>query len=89
MAESAAIVIADIRAAARAIDGAIVRTPCVTSRTLSQMTGATVVLKLENMQYTASFKDRGALNRLSALSEDERRRGVIAMSAGNHAQSVA
>ena len=89
MAPPPAIRIDDIRAAARAIDGAVVRTPCVLSRTLSDMTGATVVLKLESMQYTASFKDRGALNRLSALSADERRRGVIAMSAGNHAQSVA
>ena len=64
-------------------------TPCVESRTLSQITGAQVFLKFENLQFTASFKERGALNKLLSLSESERRRGVIAMSAGNHAQAVA
>ena len=79
----------DIRSAAGRIEGAVERTPCVHSRTLSAMTGAEVYLKLENQQFTASFKERGALNKLLGLSADERRRGVIAMSAGNHAQAVA
>lgn len=83
------VTIDDIRAAARAIDGDVARTPCLRSGTLSQLTGATVSLKLENLQYTASFKERGALNRLLALDDDEKARGVIAMSAGNHAQAVA
>lgn len=64
-------------------------TPCVRSLVLSELTGADLSLKLENLQFTGSFKDRGALVRLSALSAAERARGVIAMSAGNHAQSVA
>src|SRR5687767_7855646 len=79
----------DIRAAAGRLKGAIEATPLVHSRTLSQLTGAQVYLKLENLQFTASFKERGALNKLLSLSEAERRRGVIAMSAGNHAQAVA
>jgi threonine dehydratase len=79
----------DVRAAARAIDGAVVRTPTVLSRTLSALCGATVHLKLENLQFTASFKERGALNKLLSLTEDQRARGVIAVSAGNHAQAVA
>jgi threonine dehydratase len=79
----------DIRAAAARIAGAVESTPLVHSRTLSRLTGAEVFLKLENLQFTASFKERGALNKLLALTEDERRRGVIAMSAGNHAQAVA
>ncbi|OGA14477.1 MAG: threonine ammonia-lyase [Betaproteobacteria bacterium RIFCSPLOWO2_02_FULL_63_19] len=79
----------DVRDAAKRIAGAIERTPCVHSRTLSQLTGAEVFLKFENLQFTASFKERGALNRLLLLSGAERRRGVIAMSAGNHAQGVA
>lgn len=83
------ITLDDIRAAARTIDGAVVGTPFVVSKTLSEMTGASVALKLECLQYTASFKERGAVNRLTALTEDERARGVIAMSAGNHAQAVA
>jgi threonine dehydratase len=81
--------IEDIRAAARAIQGAVERTPTRHSDTLSRITGADVHLKFENLQYTASFKERGALNKLLSLSEDERRRGVVAMSAGNHAQGVA
>jgi threonine dehydratase len=85
----AAITLDHIRAAAARIAGAVERTPCVHSRTLSRLTGAEVWLKFENLQFTASFKERGALNRLLALSEAERRRGVIAMSAGNHAQGVA
>lgn len=79
----------DVRAAAAAIDGAVVRTPMTRSRTLSAITGADVWVKFENLQYTASFKERGARNRLGALDADERRRGVVAMSAGNHAQAVA
>ncbi len=79
----------DVRAAAGRIAGAVEHTPCVESRTLSRLTGARVFLKFENLQFTASFKERGALNKLLSLSADERRRGVIAMSAGNHAQAVA
>jgi threonine dehydratase len=79
----------DIRAAAQRIAGAIEHTPCVHSRTLSRLTGAQVWLKFENLQFTASFKERGALNKLLCLSAAERKRGVIAMSAGNHAQAVA
>jgi threonine dehydratase len=83
------VTIDDIRAAARAIAGSVVDTPCVKSQTLSEIAGCELFLKLENLQYTASFKDRGALNRMLALTPEERERGVIAMSAGNHAQSVA
>ena len=79
----------DIRAAAERLRGAIEHTPCLHSRTLSRLTGAEVFLKFENLQFTASFKERGALNKLLSLSATERRRGVIAMSAGNHAQAVA
>jgi threonine dehydratase len=79
----------DIRAAAARIAGAVERTPMLHSRTLSRLTGAEVWLKFENLQFTASFKERGALNKLLTLSADERKRGVIAMSAGNHAQGVA
>src|SRR5918912_1446905 len=84
-----AVSIADVRAAAERLAGAIERTPCVPSRTLSRLTGAEVFLKFENLQFTASFKERGALNKLLSLTDAERRRGVIAMSAGNHAQAVA
>lgn len=69
-------------------DGAI-RTPCLYSATLSELTGAQIWIKFENLQFTGSFKDRGSLNRMLALTEDERRVGVIALSAGNHAQGVA
>ncbi|MCU0941610.1 MAG: threonine ammonia-lyase [Hydrogenophaga sp.] len=78
-----------IRAAASRLEGQVLRTPCVESRTLSQITGCQVFLKFENLQYTASFKERGACNKLAQLSADERARGVVAMSAGNHAQGVA
>ncbi len=78
-----------IRAAATRIAGAVERTPFLHSRTLSRLAGCELWLKFENLQFTASFKERGALNRLLLLSGDERRRGVIAMSAGNHAQGVA
>jgi threonine dehydratase len=81
--------LADIEAAARAIEGAVERTPARHSRTLSALAGCDVFLKFENLQFTASFKERGALNKLLSLSETERKAGVIAMSAGNHAQGVA
>lgn len=79
----------DIEAAATRLEGQVLDTPCVESRTLSQITGCQVFLKFENLQYTASFKERGACNKLSQLTADERSRGVVAMSAGNHAQGVA
>ena len=81
--------IADIRAAATRIAGAVERTPFLHSRTLSEIVGAEVWLKFENLQFTAAYKERGALNKLLQLSEAERARGVIAASAGNHAQAVA
>ncbi|MFN7173314.1 MAG: threonine ammonia-lyase [Thermaurantiacus tibetensis] len=80
---------ADVEAAAAAIAGQVVRTPTFLSQTLSDMMGARVFLKFENLQFTAAYKERGALNKLLSLSEEERRRGVIAMSAGNHAQGLA
>ena len=79
----------DIRAAASRIDGAVIRTPMMISRTLSEFIGAEVWLKFENLQFTAAYKERGALNKLLQLSAEERARGVIAASAGNHAQAVA
>jgi threonine dehydratase len=79
----------DVVRAADAIAGDVVRTPTLRSQTLSVITGADLWLKFENLQYTASFKDRGALNRLLLLTPAERARGVVAMSAGNHAQGVA
>jgi threonine dehydratase len=79
----------DVRDAAARIAGAVERTPFLPSRTLSRLAGCEVFLKFENLQFTASFKERGALNKLASLSPAERRRGVIAMSAGNHAQAVA
>jgi threonine dehydratase len=83
------VMLRDIEAAAGVIDGFVKRTSFDHSRTLSDITGASLWLKFENLQFTATFKERGALNRLSALSADERQRGVIAVSAGNHAQGVA
>jgi threonine dehydratase len=83
------IEIADIRAAAARLQGQVLNTPCVESRTLSRILGAQVFLKFENLQFTASFKERGACNKLVQLSAQERARGVVAMSAGNHAQGVA
>jgi threonine dehydratase len=79
----------DIRAAAQRIEGAVVRTPMLISRTLSEIIGAEVWLKFENLQFTAAYKERGALNKLLQLTPEERARGVIAASAGNHAQAVA
>jgi threonine dehydratase len=83
------VTLADVKAAAATIRGATIVTECNESRTLGAMLGCRVWLKFENLQFTSTFKERGALNRLRALSADERRRGVIAMSAGNHAQGVA
>jgi threonine dehydratase len=79
----------DIEQAAERLRGQVLDTPCVASRTLSNITGAELFLKFENLQYTASFKERGACNKLAQLTDEEKRRGVIAMSAGNHAQGVA
>src|SRR5918997_976683 len=79
----------DIRTAAERISGAVVRTPMLVSRTLSEIIGAEVWLKFENLQFTAAYKERGALNKLLQLTPEERARGVIAASAGNHAQAVA
>src|SRR6185369_122325 len=81
--------LADIRQAAQRLHGQVLATPCVESRTISQIAGAQVFLKFENLQFTASFKERGACNKLVQLSDSEKQRGVIAMSAGNHAQGVA
>jgi threonine dehydratase len=83
------VTFADIEAAANTLAGFVKRTNFEQSRTLSEITGASLWFKFENLQFTATFKERGALNRLSALSLDQRRRGVIAASAGNHAQGVA
>ncbi|ESR23251.1 threonine ammonia-lyase [Lutibaculum baratangense] len=79
----------DVRAASAAIDGLVIRTPTLPSPRLSAATGASVFVKYETLQATGSFKDRGAANRLLHLTEDERRRGVVTLSAGNHAQAVA
>lgn len=79
----------DITAAAQRLHGHLLQTPCVASQTLSDITGAQVFLKFENLQFTASFKERGACNKLAQLTPEQSARGVIAMSAGNHAQGVA
>ncbi len=84
-----AVDLAAVQAAQRVLAGHVVDTPFLKSRTLSEITGAEVYLKFENHQFTASFKERGALNKLDSLSADDKRRGVIAASAGNHAQGVA
>lgn len=86
---SVSVTIDDIRQAAKIIDGKVVKTPLNFSKTLSEITGAQVWIKFENLQFTASFKERGAINRLNQLTTRERKAGVIAMSAGNHAQGVA
>lgn len=83
------VTLADVQAAAKVLEGNIERTELALSRTLSAITGAEVWIKFENRQYTAAFKERGALNKLSKLTAEEKRRGVIAASAGNHAQGVA
>src|SRR3546814_12391323 len=79
----------DIRAAHERIAASIVRTPTLLSRTLSSIVGAQVYLKFENLQFTAAYKERGALNRLLLLSDEARKKGVIAASAGNHSQGLA
>jgi threonine dehydratase len=79
----------DIRTAAERIKGAVVRTPMLLSRALSEIVGAEVWLKFENMQFTSAYKERGALNKLLQLTPEERKRGVVAASAGNHSQAVA
>lgn len=79
----------EINEAAAAIEGDIVRTPTLASTTLSELTGARVAVKFENLQFTGSFKDRGAANHLRCLSGPERERGLVALSAGNHAQGLA
>ena len=83
------LTIDDIRAAAARLGGEVTRTPCMPSRTLAAMAGCEVFLKFENLQFTASFKERGALNKMAQLSAEERAHGVLAVSAGNHAQAVA
>jgi threonine dehydratase len=87
--ESAAVTIDSVRTAQARLAGHVENTPCLHSRTLSQITGAEVYLKFENLQFTASFKERGALSKLATLTAEQRARGVIAVSAGNHAQGVA
>ena len=83
------VTLSDIEAARRVIAGVVLRTPMLPAPKLSALTGAEVYVKYENLQVTNSFKDRGALVKLASLSEAERKRGVITMSAGNHAQAVA
>ncbi len=83
------VTLADIEAARRVIAGHVLRTPMLPAPKLSALTGAEVFVKYENLQVTNSFKERGALNKLTSLTPAERARGVIAMSAGNHAQAVA
>jgi len=83
------VTLGDIEAARRTIAGHVLRTPILAAPPLSALTGADVFVKYENLQVTNSFKERGACVKLAALSADERRRGVVAMSAGNHAQAVA
>ncbi|MBR1205201.1 MULTISPECIES: threonine ammonia-lyase [unclassified Bradyrhizobium] len=83
------VTLADVRRAADVIRDSVMVTACNESRTLGEICGCRLFLKFENLQFTSTFKERGALNRLQALSPEERKRGVIAMSAGNHAQGVA
>jgi threonine dehydratase len=83
------VTLADIEAARRTIAGQVLHTPMLPAPRLSALTGASVLVKYENLQVTNSFKERGALNKLSSLSAPQRARGVIAMSAGNHAQALA
>jgi threonine dehydratase len=86
---TALVTLADIQKAAKAIHGAVVRTPFTKSVTLSKMAGCELFIKFENLQFTAAFKERGALNKLLSLTPEMRKAGVIAMSAGNHAQGIA
>jgi threonine dehydratase len=89
MAEDLPVTLNDIRAAAARIEGSVVRTPTMLSETLSQVTGGAIYVKFENLQFTAAYKERGALNKLLLMDEATRSRGVIAASAGNHAQALA
>ena len=82
------ITIDDIRSAAAALAGQVIRTPSIESRVLSELCGTDIVLKLENLQVRGSFKPRGAYIKLISLSDQERKAGVVAASAGNHAQGV-
>ena len=82
------LTIEDVRAAAARIEGAVVKTPMMRSITLSEITGADIWLKFENLQFTAAYKERGALNALLQLTEEQKQRGVIAASAGNHSQGL-
>jgi threonine dehydratase len=86
---SLCIALEDVRAAQTRIAEQLSNTPCLHSRTLTELTGAEIYIKFENLQFTASFKERGALNRLLQLTPEQRRRGVCTMSAGNHGQAVA
>ncbi len=83
-----ALTIDDVREAAARIEGAVVKTPMMRSTTLSEITGADIWLKFENLQFTAAYKERGALNALLQLTDEQKRRGVIAASAGNHSQGL-
>ena len=83
------LTLADIKAARERLNSAIYRTPCARSETLSRQTGQNIFLKLENLQMTGSFKERGALNKIATLTSEQAQRGVVAASAGNHAQGVA
>jgi threonine dehydratase len=87
-AERQALTLDDVRAAAKRIAGAVVRTPTMHSKTLSRMTGAEIWLKFENLQFTAAYKERGALNALLMMDEEQRKHGVITASAGNHSQGL-
>lgn len=84
-----AVSLPEIQAAQQRLSGAVYRTPCARSETLSRQTGQSIFLKLENLQMTGSFKERGALNRIATLTPEQAARGVVAASAGNHAQGVA
>ena len=85
---NASLTLQDVRDAAGRIAGAVVRTPTMHSKTLSAITGAEIWLKFENLQFTAAYKERGALNALLQLTDEQRARGVIAASAGNHSQGL-
>jgi threonine dehydratase len=87
--EASTLTLADVLAARERLNGAVYRTPCERSEMLSRQTGQNIFLKLENLQMTGSFKERGALNKIATLTKEQARRGVVAASAGNHAQGVA
>src|SRR6185437_549418 len=89
MIKSVAINLADVVAARERLRGAVYYTPCAYSQMLSDLTGQQIYLKLENLQMTGAFKERGALNRIATLTPEQAARGVVAASAGNHAQGVA